>query len=107
MPQKLVTKIIKELATLINARFTDFKGLYLYGSHVKGFVHKDSDIDVVALFDEVDSDKKYELAGIICELMYKYDVYIDLHSYTPQKLAKNPIYYEEVVNKGLFYAKAA
>ena len=38
--------------------------------------------------------------------MYKYDVYIDLHSYTSENLQKNPFYYNEVVNKGLFYAAA-
>lgn len=106
MPKRKINKIIQELNKLIKEQFPDFKGLYLYGSQVKGNFHKDSDIDVVAIFDEINWDKNFELAGITCELMYKYDVYVDLHSYTLEKLERNPVYYNEVVNKGIYYATA-
>jgi len=101
-----ITEIINELNTLIKAKYSDFKGLYLYGSRVRGDFREDSDIDVVAVFDELDRAKDFELSGIICDLMYKYDVYIDLHSYTPDTLDRNPFYYNEVVNKGLYYEAA-
>lgn len=103
MPKKKIIKIINELNNLIKEQFTDLKGLYLYGSQVKGNVHKDSDIDIVAIFDEVSRDKVYEIGGILCDLMYKYDVYIDFKPYTINDLERNPIYYDEVVNKGIYY----
>jgi predicted nucleotidyltransferase len=103
MPAKRIIKLIKELNSRIYEQYKDFKGCYLYGSIAKGTAHKDSDIDLVAIFDYIDWNKDFELGGIICELMYKYDVYIDLHSYTKDSLSKNPIYYNEVVNKGVFY----
>jgi len=106
MPAKKIINLIKELNSRIHDQYKDFKGCYLYGSLVKGTSHKNSDVDLVALFDFVDWDKDFEIGGIICDLMYKYDIYIDLHSYTPEDLEQNPVYYDEVVNKGLFYEAA-
>ena len=107
MPDKKIAEILNELRKRILERYKDFKGLYLYGSMARGDYHKGSDIDVVAIFDEVDRQKDFDLGDIICELMYKYDIYIDLHIYTIDNLKKNPIYYDEVVNKGYFYGTAA
>ncbi len=106
MPNKRILKIINELNKLIREQFGDFKGLYLYGSQVKGNRHKDSDIDLVAVFDEVSREKTFEIAGILCDLEYKYDIYIDLHEYTEKDLQRNPYYYNEVVNKGIYYEAA-
>lgn len=106
MPKKKVIKIIQELCKLIKQQFPDLVGLYLYGSQVAGKPGKDSDIDVVAIFDEVNYEKNYELGGIIGDLLYKYDTYVDLHPYTLNQLKKNPIYYDEVVTKGIFYEPA-
>lgn len=103
MITKKIAKLVKELNALIIAKYTDFKGCYLYGSVAQGTAHKNSDIDIVAIFDSVDWDKDFELSGILLDLIYKYDVYIDLHPYTQEELSRNPIYYNEVVNKGVFY----
>jgi len=107
MPKRKIIKIIKELNKLIKEQFPDLKGLYLYGSQVKGTAHKNSDIDVLALFEEVSREKNFEIYGIIGDLEYKYDVYIDFRAYTSDDLERNPIYYDEVVNKGQYYAAAA
>jgi len=106
MPNKKIIKIVKELNKLIREQFKDFRGLYLYGSQASGTFHKDSDIDVVAIFDETSWEKTFELGGILGDLMYKYDMYIDLHPYTPETIKRNPIYYNEVVNKGIYYEAA-
>ena len=50
MPKKKIVKIIEELKRLIKEQFPDLRGLYLYGSQVKGGAHKDSDIDVMVQF---------------------------------------------------------
>lgn len=99
-------KLIKELNSYLSKKYSDFKGCYLYGSRIKKTYHKDSDVDIVAIFGVIDINKDFKMRRIICELMYKYDVYIDFQTYTLDELAKNPIYYNEVVNKGLFYAAA-
>jgi predicted nucleotidyltransferase len=106
MPKRKIVKVIQELNKLIKEQFPDLKGLYLYGSHVKGDTHKYSDIDIVALFDEISREKTFEIGGILSDLMYKYDTYIDFQPYTIDDLRENPYYYDEVVNKGIYYAAA-
>lgn len=101
-----ISEIIKELNTLIKEKYNDFKGSYLFGSRAKGDYRKDSDIDIVALFDSIDRDKEMEIYGIVSDLDYKYDVFIALMAYTPEKLARNYIFHNEVVNKGIFYGAA-
>jgi predicted nucleotidyltransferase len=101
-----ISEIIKELNSLINEKYTDFKGSYLYGSRAKGNTKEDSDIDIIALFDEVNRDKEMEIYGLVCDLDYKYDVFISLMPYTSKDLEMNHIFYNEVVNKGIFYAPA-
>jgi len=106
MPKRKIQKIIDELIKLIKEQFPDLKGLYLYGSQVKGTAHKDSDIDLVAIFEETSREKLFEICGILSDLEYKYDVYIDLHPYTETDLERNPYYHYEVTNKGIYYAAA-
>lgn len=106
MPKRKIIKIIQELNKLIKQQFPDLKGLYLYGSQAKGNASKDSDIDLVAIFDDVSREKTYEIGGILSDLMYQYDTYIDFQPYTYDDLSKNPYYYHEVVNKGIYYAAA-
>jgi len=101
-----VSEIIKELNTLIKEKYNDFKGCYLYGSRARGDYREDSDIDVIAIFDYVDRDKEMEIYGIVCDLDYKYDVFIALHLYTLTELEQNYIFHNEVVNKGIFYEAA-
>ena len=107
MPQQHVVDIIKELNRLLRAKYPDFKGSYLYGSRTRDDYRPDSDIDIVAVFESIDRDKGFETYGIVADLDYKYDVFISLFPYTLEKLSKNPVYYSEVVEKGIFYEAAA
>jgi len=106
MRNNRLNKLVKELNSRIAKDYPDFKGCYLYGSRVRKTHHQDSDVDIVAIFDYIDSEKDLKIRGIVCELMYKYDIYIDFRTYTHNELSRNPIYYNEVVNKGLFYDAA-
>ncbi len=106
MPAEEIINLINELNNCILNKYKDFKGCYLYGSLVNETSNANSDIDLIALFDHINWEKDFEISGIICELMYKYDIYIDLHIYTQEKLKKNPVFFNEVVNKGLFYEAA-
>lgn len=103
MPNRKIVKLIKELNSIISKMYNDFKGVYLYGSQATGMAGADSDIDLVGVFGEVNFDKEFEIAGVLCDLMYKYDVYIDMHHYTPQMLERNPFYYNEVVKRGTYF----
>ncbi|EKE04473.1 MAG: hypothetical protein ACD_20C00064G0003 [uncultured bacterium] len=108
MPTKKVIKLIKELNNRIKEKYNNFKGSYLYGSQVKGTAHKNSDIDIVLLFDsELSNDEELDLAGIVGDIEYKHDVFIDYHPYTMQELKRNPFYSESVIEEGLYFGKEA
>ncbi len=97
---ELLVKLNKKIKDL----FIDFKGVYLYGSYAAHCAKKNSDIDIVALFDnELTRKERMNLWGIIGKLEAEMDVVLDLHPTTMAALKKNPIYYNQVVNKGIYY----
>jgi uncharacterized protein len=98
-----ISEVIKELNSRIKEKYSDFKGSYLYGSRARGDYREDSDVDVVVLFEEMNADKEMELHGICIDLDYKYDIVISLQPYTLERLEKNYVYHDEVVNKGIYF----
>lgn len=101
-----ISEVIKELNSRIKAKFPDFRGSYLFGSYARGDYHKDSDVDLVLLFDEIDDDKISYVYNIMGELDYENDIVTIGLLYTKEKLEKNYIFHNEVVNKGIYYNAA-
>jgi predicted nucleotidyltransferase len=101
-----INEVVQILKTELKNSFNDFEGLYLYGSQVNGIPNEESDIDIVIIIDYSDKQKRGVLWNIISLLEYKYDIFIDVQPMTRQELEHNSIFYDEVVNKGIFYAAA-
>lgn len=99
-----ISELIKELNNLLAQKYSDFKGSYLYGSHAKGNFKENSDVDLVIMFEKLNRQKDLEICGIIGDLEYKHNIFIDFQTFTPDRLKLNPFYYEEVTQKGIFYA---
>ncbi len=100
-----INNVINELKILLKNKYSDFLGLYLYGSYAKGTAKKNSDIDIVALFkDEITKEKRYSIYDILMEIEYKLDVLFDFHPMTTNELKSNPVFFDEVTNKGIYYA---
>ncbi|NLF83615.1 MAG: nucleotidyltransferase domain-containing protein [Candidatus Gastranaerophilales bacterium] len=101
-----ILKIIEELNIKLSSAFQDFEGVYFYGSRQKNTHREDSDVDLVAIFKNVNRNKRMKIWQIVGELEYKYDVILDLHPMTLAELKQNPFYYEQVVDFGKFYEAA-
>lgn len=97
---------INTLSKKLKEAFDDFKGAYLYGSKAKGTSTPESDIDIVAVFDKMNRNKRMDIWGIVGKIEAELDVFIDIHPMTRKDLERNPIYYDQVVNKGIFYDAA-
>jgi len=102
----IVDEIARKLRDALKEAITDFEGLYVFGSQVRGDATKDSDVDIVVLFGEerfYQPDAFYE---ILSKMRYDYYDIIDLDifPYTKNELERNYFFHNEVVNKGVFYA---
>ena len=98
---------IKELTYEAASNFDNFEGIYFYGSRARGNNEPDSDFDFIILFKDAYSiNDEYKLAGIIIKLEIKYDIFIDYHPMTRKELERNPVFYDQVVNKGVYYDAA-
>lgn len=99
--------IIQELAQKLRdklKKYDGFKGLYLYGSRVNDAFKENSDIDIVALFDEEQNyEKELEINGEVLDIELENDVFIDFHPMTEEELNLNYVYFNEI-KKGYFYA---
>ena len=101
---KDVTSIVEYLKNQIRSLFSDFNGIYLYGSYANKTNKEDSDIDIVALFDtKLTREDRMKLWSLIGTIEAEYDIILDLHPMNREELKQNPIYYNQVVNKGIFY----
>lgn len=101
---------VKEIAQQVRDRlkkYDDFQGLYLYGSQIKGTARPDSDIDIILIFNnQLNYKQQLDLAGLICDIEYKYDVFIDYHPFTLEELNVNAVFSAEVITKGVYYEAA-
>jgi len=95
-------KIINELKKKIVELYPDLIGIYLYGSRAKGDYHNESDLDILLLFPAVTSVMKFEIYGIVSYIEYKFEVFIDIKILTPSEFKKNPFYFEQVINTGIY-----
>ena len=101
---KKIDKIISKLNKSIKSLFSDFNGVYLYGSYATNSSNNNSDIDLVALFgSNLSREKRMDLWSLVGEIETEMNITLDLHPMTMIELRNNPIYYEQVVDKGIYY----
>ena len=100
---KYVEETIKLLNKEFSEKFNDFHGIYLYGVFTDGKPHTNEDIELVAIFEEENQHKRELIWPIVGKIETELDVYIDLHPITMEELKKDEEFYDEVVNKGIFF----
>ena len=102
-----ISEVIKELNARIKEKYPDFRGSYLFGSRARGDFREDSDVDIVLIFDkEHNYDEEKNIYGLIGDLDFKYDLILMPLTFTMEKLKKNNVFHNEVVNKGIYYDAA-
>ena len=101
----IVDEVARKLRDALKESMDDFEGLYVFGSQVRGDATEDSDVDIVVLFGRGYFDLPDEYYDIYGKMLADYYELIDLdiHPKTWHDLERNPIFYDEVVNKGVYY----
>ena len=103
--KETVNQIIQELIAELKSKYSDFKGIYFFGSRARGKYYEDSDIDIALVFDRViDWKFKKEIRSIVHFYDIKYDVFIDDHIYNYRDILE-PItpFRFNVLNEGVYY----
>ena len=105
MQKTEIENIINEIKEELKQKYSDFRGLYLFGSRARGDFNENSDYDIALIFDrEIDWRFENEISNSICLLMIKYDVIIDQHLFNLNDILypKTPLR-ENIFYEGVFY----
>jgi len=99
-------QLILEITSSLRKRYSDFKGIYLFGSQARGEEKKDSDWDFAIVFDRViDWRFKDEVRSILYNIMLHHDIVIDSHIHSLKEIQKpRTPFLEEVQTSGIYYA---
>ena len=106
-------RILRIINKTLSLNFPDYRGAYLYGSRLRCDCAPDSDFDVVLLFDRIDFEKKLLIAGVIGDIEYDQDIFIDYKLFTTSgeksiehiRSLVNPFFIREAIDKGVFYGR--
>ena len=96
-------EILKLLHHLLQQECKNYKCSYLFGSRIGNNYKPESDYDIVILLKEVDRDTRFDIYGLISDIAYRYDIFIDTKILTEEEFRFNPFFYEEVITKGICY----
>jgi predicted nucleotidyltransferase len=102
---KKFDQLVNEVSKVLKEKYSDFKGIYLYGSRSRGDFNKESDYDVIYVFDrEIDWHFEYEVKDIIYDYELKYELFLDnkIYSYKDIQQPSTP-FRINVKRDGIFY----
>ncbi len=103
MLKKKDNEILMFLHRSLQKKYKNYICSYFFGSRVNGTAKPYSDYDIVILFNKTDRDTKFDIYGLLSEIDYKYDIFIDSKILTEKEFKFNPFFYEEVTEKGICY----
>lgn len=97
-------KILDDLKYRLQSRLSNnLKDIVMFGSHVTGKAHKDSDYDIlIVLKNKVDWKIEREISDICYEIDLKYNIITDTHIVSEPELSmprgKQPIFINALTN---------
>lgn len=77
LDQKEIRRIASDYANEVLKTLSP-KSIILFGSHVNGIPHEDSDIDIAVVFDDFKGDW-LETAAFLCSLKRRVSIHIEAH----------------------------
>lgn len=98
-------KIVLAIHNLLKKKFSDYTGLYFYGSRSGKIFTSESDFDIVVTFkNKVDWKKENEVWGEIALFELENNIFTDIKIYQYSELNRqNTPYRENVIKTGMFY----
>lgn len=103
--QNKALNIINEIKKVLEETYSDFKGIYFFGSQSKNINPNESDYDLALIFSrKIDRKFKNEIIDLIYGFDLKYEVVLDVKIFSESEI-KNPItpFRRKIKNEGFFY----
>jgi predicted nucleotidyltransferase len=101
----MIQDIIDTLKIELSSKYSDFKGIYFFGSRTKGTNQIDSDYDVVFIFDRIiDWQLKHNVRQIIYAVENDFDILIDSKFFSFKDIINpNTLILQTAINEGIYY----
>ncbi len=109
-------EILNAINEELSQKIADYKGMYFFGSRLNNpefAASQNSDFDVVLIFDSLNYQKQLKIAGLVSDIEYTFDVFIDCKLFTSEgyksieyiRREMNPIFIQNAIDKGVYYAR--
>ena len=100
-----IEKIIDEISELLEKQYSDFRGIYLFGSRISSDSNETSDVDIAIVFNkEINRNFKTEILDLIYDFDLKYDLFLDAKVLSSQEISNPTTPFRSVIKeKGIYY----
>ena len=104
----IVDEVARKFRDALSECISDFEGLYVFGSHVRGDATDESDVDIVVILGEENAIMPDDFCEVLSQIRDDYYEIVDLdvHRRTKESIKRNYVFFNEVVNKGVYYGRA-
>jgi predicted nucleotidyltransferase len=99
MDQKYAFKIIDKYINRLVLNKINIQSAYLFGSFAKGTFHKDSDIDLALVFDEIENI--FETEVMLMTFRKDDETIIEPHIFKKSDFVNRNPYVDEILNTGI------
>lgn len=98
--------LVKALNERVSEKYDSFVKSYLFGSYANGQATDESDIDILMIFDKIERQDRFEIAGIVTKIEYENDCFIDYKILKTSEIAtSNPFFIKEAIGKGVCFER--
>lgn len=76
-------KALQDLKRRLRSSFgNNLLTVRLFGSRARGDIHRESDIDILVIFENRNKEVEEKLTDILCEILNEFDIYFEIVSYS-------------------------
>ena len=98
---KNINSVVVKYLDLINKKYSNIEGAYLFGSYAKGKSSEDSDIDLALIFTNLDDSKRFDIQVQLMLLAAQIDSRIEPHPISQDDFNSGSLLAVEIKKTGI------
>jgi predicted nucleotidyltransferase len=99
MAESKPPQAVMEYSRHLKRRYGNLQKVYLFGSYAKGIAHEDSDMDIAAVFEEVEDN--FNLQVELMKIRRQYDTRIEPHVFRSGDFERSNPLAAEILDSGI------